>query len=197
MTTQKMNKEMTEQELDDIAAAGNGTQDDPNKNLFPPLIGAAAGEDIEGTDEGDWLSGHEGNDTIDGGDGNDVLSGDGGNDILDGGDGRDRLYGGSGNDTIDGGDGDDYIDGGSGNDVLAGGEGEDVFSFGEFDGKDVITDFDPEKDTLKFNSFALSDISVTTENGNTIIKFGSTEVTIEGIEMTDDEVRACTTITGR
>ena len=79
------------------------------------------------------------------------------------------------------GDGDDFMDGGSGN---------DVFAFGPNDGNDTITDFDPQEDHFYFLGAEPGDLGVTTEGGNTIIIFGDTTITLEGTEMTEDEVWA-------
>ena len=57
--------------------------------------GGPGDDRIEGTDQGDVLSGGAGNDTLDGGAGRDELDGGPDSDTLDGGAGDDRLYGGS------------------------------------------------------------------------------------------------------
>lgn len=91
-------------------------------------------------------------DQITGGTGKDKFYGDAGNDELNGGNGKDYLNGGAGEDTINGGGGKDTIDGGRENDILTGGAGNDNYLFNIGDGDDLITDFDPQKDTIQFNS---------------------------------------------
>ncbi|MCB4824882.1 family 16 glycosylhydrolase [Roseicella aerolata] len=55
---------------------------------------------------------------------------------------------GGGDDTVIGGPGDDFIIGGQGRDVLTGGAGRDTFAFGQWDGLDRITDFQPGIDRI-------------------------------------------------
>lgn len=85
---------------------------------------------INGTPDGDSLTGSSANDTIYGFGGDDTLAGQDGHDRLYGGDGddlittgsgRDRAWGGAGHDTLRGGDGDQTLFGGGGDDwVLLG-----------------------------------------------------------------------------
>lgn len=120
-----------------------------------------AGGRLHGSPGPDTLRGQAGNDRIDGDDGNDRLFGEDGIDTLFGGNGDDRLaggrdndylYGNDGNDRIDGGPGNDYLAGGRGNDTLGGGAGADVFCWraDELGGRDRITDFEPDRDRLRF-----------------------------------------------
>jgi Ca2+-binding RTX toxin-like protein len=71
------------------------------------------------------------------------------NDTLSGTSLKDKLWGLGGNDTLKGLGGNDILEGGKGNDKLIGGEGKDTFVFGKNDGKDVITDFDVNKDVIE------------------------------------------------
>lgn len=81
----------------------------------------------------------------------DVLNGSNAGDALFGGRGADTLHGNDGNDFLLGGVGRDYLYGGNGDDTLAGGRGKDYFVFNlDNDGVDVVTDFNPQKDTLSF-----------------------------------------------
>jgi hypothetical protein len=71
--------------------------------------------------------------------------------VLTGGDGADALYGGQGDDVLDGGPGRDAVIGGPGNDRMTGGPGCDVFGIHTaIEHRDVITDFDPTIDRLRF-----------------------------------------------
>ncbi|GGK55165.1 calcium-binding protein [Amphritea balenae] len=104
--------------------------------------GFAADDQLEGSDEGDFLSGGAGADNLKGNGGNDILTGGDGADQLLGGEGKDLLFGDSGDDHIQGESGDDYLigadgsdnlDGGDGDDVIAGMNGDDTLSAGEGD----------------------------------------------------------------
>lgn len=71
--------------------------------------------------------------------------------VLSGGRGADALYGGPGNDVLDGGAGRDFLVGGPGDDVMTGGPGCDVFGIHTaIEHRDVITDFDPQFDRIRF-----------------------------------------------
>jgi len=93
--------------------------------------------------------------------------------------GADIVIAGSGNDTLGGREGDD---------VLTGGAGKDVFSFEAGFGKDVITDFIPGLDKIKFAAGIFPDFStmagqmVTDGQGGTIVRYsGSDTLTLQHI----------------
>ncbi|MGB0782041.1 MAG: calcium-binding protein [Marinomonas sp.] len=90
--------------------------------------GLGANDVLNGTNEGDFLSGGNGNDRLNGREGRDILIGGLGNDVLDGGADKDFLFANEGNDTLRGQTGDDYLVAGSGNDRLEGGDGNDVLA---------------------------------------------------------------------
>jgi Ca2+-binding RTX toxin-like protein len=122
------------------------------------LKGGTGNDLLQGEDGNDFLQGEDGNDTLQGGNGTDLLIGGPGNDVLDGGPGDDVLIGGGGRDVLVGGDGDDRLQGGRGKDLLTGGLGKDSFRFekGSTGSKkrkrvDVITDFDPQEDTIELD----------------------------------------------
>jgi len=82
------------------------------------VIRGTSGDDrLNGTRDGDHMSGLAGNDR---------LYGRQGDDLLLGGEGNDRLYGGQGNDLLQGGAGNDHLLGGSGENTLFGGDGNDT-----------------------------------------------------------------------
>ncbi|MDE5079468.1 MAG: cadherin-like domain-containing protein [Trichodesmium sp. St2_bin6] len=81
---------------------------------------------INGTQENDYLIGNSGNDTLSGGNGDDIFDGGAGEDILLGEAGNDSLFGGEETDTLFGGIGDDTLDGGADNDSLLGQGGNDL-----------------------------------------------------------------------
>ncbi|MBW4594282.1 MAG: VCBS repeat-containing protein [Brasilonema angustatum HA4187-MV1] len=114
------------------------------------LTGTAGNDVIFGLNGNDTINALAGDDQLDGGNGNDTLLGGNGNDQLDGGNGDDTLLGGNGNDTLLGGNGDDLLVGGNGNDFLRGGNGDDIltgdagadtFVLQKNSGVDIITDF--------------------------------------------------------
>lgn len=75
-------------------------------------------------------------------------------------------------------------------DTLTGGSGSDVFVFRMDDGNDTITDFTVNEDVLRFGGADFEDIDVRIENGNTIVTYGQTVITLEGVEMNKDQVWA-------
>ena len=119
------------------------------------LQGSAAGNDLYGNDGRNRIDGGKGADRILGNKGRDTLSGDKGHDKLWGGKGGDRIYGGSKNDNLFGQKGDDLLDGGKGNDRLTGGNGADTFVFKA--GRDVIRDFENNRDTIAIDRNLMDD----------------------------------------
>ncbi|HLO49345.1 MAG TPA: cadherin-like domain-containing protein [Kamptonema sp.] len=98
--------------------------------------------------------------------GDDIKAGDGGDDIK-GGLGKDKITGGLGNDKIEGGEGDDEIEGGEGKNTLTGGLGRDRFVYKKaregvikIEDADLITDFNPQEDTLELSTAAFGNISI-------------------------------------
>lgn len=85
------------------------------------------------------------------GDGRDALTGNTLKNAIYGGRGNDRIAGGKGADRLSGEDGNDRLTGGGGADRLTGGLGDDVFVFAAGFGKDRITDWIDNHDTLRLN----------------------------------------------
>jgi Ca2+-binding RTX toxin-like protein len=105
---------------------------------FPGGVRALGGSDrIEGSLDGEIMSGNVGADTLIGNGGNDSLSGGRDNDRLGGNDGDDFLFGNLGNDVINGGNGNDGLFGGKDNDNLNGANGNDDL-YGDI-GDDTLT----------------------------------------------------------
>lgn len=165
------------------------------------LFGNAGNDSMLGGDGKDKMYGGYGDDTMHAGDdddggymagefGNDSMTGSGGEDTMSGGSGNDTLHGGSGNDLLSGDHGNDVIDGGTGDDELRGGVGSDLFVFGNGDGMDKVTDFEVNSDKLLFKGATQGDLNIGVVGGNTIISFGDTQVTLEGVTMTADQVWA-------
>lgn len=156
------------------------------------VLRAAKGDDLLNGGRGsDALSGGAGDDTLVGGTGGDNLNGDEGQDVLRGNRGADTLLGGADDDTLFGGQGRDWLRGNDGDDTITGGGGADNFQFYLGDGKDRVTDFEDDVDTLFLSSLlwdgALTEAEVietyaSTKNGNTIFLFdGGERIVIEGI----------------
>lgn len=86
-----------------------------------------------------------------GSDGSDVMFGSFRPSVLAGGGGPDGLYGLGGDDILDGGPGSDTLVGGPGDDRVTGGSGCDIFGIDVgIDQRDVITDFEPGIDRVRF-----------------------------------------------
>lgn len=125
--------------------------------------GDAGNDTLLGDDRGDSLFGGSGRDSLLGYDGNDGLAGGAGNDTLNGGIGRDSLSGEAGNDILMGSVGADLLSGGGGADLF-------VFTWGgpvpHFDsgpgvaGRDVISDFTPGSDHLRFLHSGLAPVTL-------------------------------------
>ena len=157
---------------------------------FQNIVGSANADTITGDSQNNVLIGNSGNDTIDGGAGDDILYGDanesdtsgnvyGLNSYWSSSQGDDTLRGGLGNDQLFGGGGNDLLDGGKGADRLTGGAGIDTFVLRAGDGgstiadADTITDFNASYDLLQLSGFTRSQLSITLQSGNSVIKFGS------------------------
>lgn len=138
-----------------------------------------------------------GDDRVNGSDDDDILLGHAGADAVRGNDGDDTLYGGADRDALFGGRGDDLIYGGAGRDVLTGGKGadrlrgnadRDIFEFTTGAGKDTVVDFTDKEDWIRILSGAdrYSELDITETRGGVRIRFGTTEVTLSGVEA--DEI---------
>ena len=142
--------------------------------------GAKQAQHIVGTNKNEKFVTKAKDDSVDGGGGRDTIKGGNGNDTLIGGSGNDKLLGGAGNDRLDG---------GTGNDVMTGGGGRDSFLFNK--GKDKITDFQNNQDTVLFdsdlgkggNDLSKSDLKKMAEkiDGGLFFDFGSSELTVLGV----------------
>ncbi|MEO1131803.1 MAG: hypothetical protein AAFX40_03755 [Cyanobacteria bacterium J06639_1] len=132
------------EEIDTNAVFGSPTKSFRNGlNFESILFGLISRDDtLEGTQDGDYISGVGGSNR---------LSGLAGNDLLIGGI-HDDL-------TIAGGAGDDILNGQAGNDTLSGGAGRDRFVLSENFMEDTITDFDVGEDVI-INTTDLSVASV-------------------------------------
>lgn len=149
------------------------------------LTGNRAANELFGQRGNDRLVGKAGDDVLDGFAGNDRLKGGGGADELSGGAGADRLFGGGADDTLDAGAGRDRIMGNRGDDVLSGGAGRDRFVFGDGDGADTITDFDPGTDILVLNDDLWAGADLTA--AQVIGRFASTDGTDTVLDFADGD----------
>ena len=92
----------------------------------------------------------------------------------------------AGDDSISGTSFDDVIAGRSGNDILVGLAGADVFEFSAGSGVDVIGDFNPSEDVLRFDGLTLSDLTISQDNNDTLISSGpDDEVRLAGIDQSE------------
>jgi Ca2+-binding RTX toxin-like protein len=132
----------------------------------------------------------DGNDRVTGNALANVIWGKRGNDVLWGGDGADKLVGGAGNDRLTGGSGADTLIAASGSDTLTGGTGADLFQFRAGIGRDRISDFADNVDTLLLGRTMLDGATTaaqviarfaTVVSGNTVLDFGTDRVTIVGL----------------
>ena len=109
----------------------------------------------------------------------DILYGGSGNDTLYGGSEDDTLYGGSGADSLYGGNGDDTLYGGDGNDTLKGGNGSDTFQIKADVGRDIITDYDSDNDSIELlGGLVEGDLTLNLVGGDTRIKYNDSLLAI-------------------
>ena len=140
------------------------------------LFGFNGNDSLFGGDHTDFLDGGTGDNLLDGGAGDDFLSNSpfGGGGTLLGQEGNDNLSGGGGDELLFGGTGADILIGGGGTDSLSGDAGEDTFGFAVgifglpagspvFD-TDILLDFDPTSETLRFSSFSAIGLTPTFAN---------------------------------
>ena len=182
-----------------------GESPDGNTNMF---VGTDTADTIESAQSGsffgaggdDTITIESGSNTIHGGAGNDVITlGDGddkvyagdGDDVINAGLGANEVFGQAGNDIILAAGGDDLIVGGKGDDILSGGEGFDDFMFNTNDGKDQITDFNVDEDTLTLVGFGyeseediLANITETLD-GSVLFSDQGTEIELSGVSLDD------------
>lgn len=154
------------------------------------LLGGAGTDKLVGGNGSDALRGGNDDDTLQGGGGADGLGGGEGRDRLSGGSGNDVLGGGIGNDRLAGNKGDDVLKGGRGDDTLIGGGGNDLFVFDTMSGSDTVKDFDAGADSLRLQLDGLerADVSVSRGGGDTVIAFGSAEITLEDVTLMRGEI---------
>lgn len=191
LVTDLLNEELTESELAGIAAAGIENKQDQfldGTSSRDTMYGGDGDDNMDGQSGSDSMRGGDGDDVMVGGRGNDRLLGDEGDDNLDGGRGRDDMTGGEGNDSLDGGRDNDWLYGGTGDDTLTGGQGSDDFYFTE--GNDVVTDFQPGTDTIFIMSESGDgyEVSYDAESGNSTITYAGGTVTVEGVELSSDDI---------
>lgn len=114
-----------------------------------PPVASDLGERIFGREVADMIDALAGDDSVQGAGGDDHLFGGTGDDDLFGEAGNDTLEGGPGDDYLDGGDGDDHLSGGLGTDIYFGKGGIDVFTIAAGDGRNRISDFDVDTETIR------------------------------------------------
>ncbi|MES0884378.1 hypothetical protein [Roseibium sp. SCP14] len=97
------------------------------------------------------------------------------------------LTGNTKHDQLLGGDGSDRLIGNAGFDTLTGGLGSDTFVFKSNDGTDRIKDFTDGEDLIEIVSgaSAFSDLVLEASGSDTVLSFGGTTVTLEGVQLLD------------
>ncbi len=142
-------------------------------------------DDINGTNQSDYIFAYLGDDDVRGGNGNDKIEGGYGDDKLEGNNGKDTLYGdnftaytatvvdpltesyddeldgGNGKDELYGMEGSDWLEGGNGKDKLYGDDGDDILYGGK--GKDIL-DGGEGSDTVSYED-AANKVSVNLATG--------------------------------
>jgi endoglucanase Acf2 len=193
---------------DDNTNAGddntNAGDDNTNAGDDNTNAGTSAGETVTGTLAADQISAGDGNDTVHGLGSDDILSGDAGNDTLHGNSGNDTINGGDGDDIMHGNTGDDTLNGGGGDDTLYGNEGQNIINGGAGADKlygatigantyiynaltdstsaasDTIYGFYQGHDIIDLSALgvAFTDLTITSEGGNSVIKANNTDFQI-------------------
>ncbi|MEH2513812.1 glycerophosphoryl diester phosphodiesterase [Nitrobacteraceae bacterium AZCC 1564] len=147
-----------------------------NINNVHVIYGTPEWNAVNDTAGDDMVYAMQGDDIVRASTGNDTLYGDGGNDVLFGGAGNDHLVGGAGTDYLSGGDGANVLDGSAGNDVIvATGSGDQVL-FNTGSGIDLVTLNDTT--TVKFGDIKSTDVTVTEDNGNLIIRANANDALV-------------------
>ena len=105
--------------------------------------------------------------------------------------GVNEVFGQAVNETILSADGDDLIVGGTGDDILSGGEGFDDFMINTNDGKDQITDFNVDEDTLTLVGFGYESeediLTNVTETLDGSVLFSDQGTEVELLDVSLDE----------
>ena len=169
------------------ASLGDGTTDpgDPTDPVDPVDPIAPKFEPIFGSIDGDTIEVAGSNQLIFAGDMNDLVD-------ASTGEGNNRIYGSSGNDTlilgmsdrIIGGDGNDkFFTTYGGDNTLTGGAGADQFWIATAEipeAANIITDFTSGDDVLGIAGLGIGfeDLSITQQNGNTLISTGGAELAV-------------------
>ncbi len=169
------------------------------------INGTGANDNVNGSDNSDQIvladgddtsKGNQGNDFMYGGAGDDKLKGERGDDVLFGGTGNDELFATNGSNYVFGNDGNDFIKVGKGDDVVSGGRGDDeirdkggtdVFIFEPEWGKDLISKYEPGRDTLVFTDpeiDSLDDLQIVDAGKNsTGIVYQTNSILLPGVSL--------------
>ncbi|WP_050529783.1 calcium-binding protein [Pseudaestuariivita atlantica] len=172
---------------DDTLFGGEGSDTFYARQGDDEIDGGAGGDRIFAGGGADTATGAAGNDHIDmqgghdvadGGSGDDFMLGGGGHDAISGGDGADRLVGGIGKDTLEGGAGNDHLWGGD----WRGDKSSDTFVHSQGGGRDMIHDFEAEKDQIDLSAYGLT----YEEIQDRMIDHGwAIEIDLEGLDQSE------------
>ncbi len=134
---------------------------------------------LVGTDQSDVLQGY----------GSAIIYGAAGDDVIGVEGGAAQLFGGAGNDLITGGVFGDLLVGGEGSDELRGGAGDDSYVWSIGDGDDVIVDSGQIAgfDTLSITDIASSDVRLSSDGSDLIIKYAGSGESIRLVGQLSSE----------
>jgi serralysin len=151
------------------------------------ILSGGGNDIIRGNSSANTFRGGSGVDKLYGMGGVDTLFGQAGNDTLYGGEQDDLIYGGAGADKLYGQAGDDTLIGGSGNDTLYGGLGADIFRINKGPGRDLISDYDSDADSVELlGGLTESDLTFKYLGGDTRIKYGNDLIAIVQNTIAED-----------
>ncbi|MEM6620388.1 MAG: M10 family metallopeptidase C-terminal domain-containing protein, partial [Pseudomonadota bacterium] len=199
--TEKQRVDLRQEKLSDVYGV-DGSMVIARGTVIEKYIGGTRGDDITSNDAANLLNGRNGADTLKGLKGADELKAGNGNDEVFGGEGADELRGGNGTDILRGGKGKDLIRGGvskdtiygqTGDDTLYGNGGGDIFVYQNNGDRDVIKDFQNNKDILQLDDKLWTgtltvnqvfDQFASNSNGDAVLNFGSgNRITIENLSI--------------
>jgi hypothetical protein len=196
-----------------VLSGGNNNDDLQGLAGNDYLYGGPGADSVDGGADNDGGYGGDDDDQVRGGLGNDTVNGQGGRDLVRGDDGNDNVYGGAGNDVLRGDTGSDHLYGDIGSDTLYasadgqcwlnGGDGDDTLvSVGNATndalaggtGSDSFWCDSPVSETVDADASEVaarhvhrigSYVALKTDNGSTVINYGSPGLARNGPVLAD------------
>ncbi len=188
--TENQRVDLRQEGISDVAGL-TGNMIIARDTVIENFRGGSGNDNVTGNGAKNTVWGYDGNDRANLGGKADTAYGGVGKDRLNGGAGNDKLNGGKGKDILNGGKGNDKLDGGAGNDVMNGQGGKDTFMFvRNKSGDDTIKGFQANKDTIQIDlgSARPNSVDVSTRNGDTIIDYGNSSVTLEDVRLSRSDI---------